>query len=92
MATSAIIPGIPRKPETVDVAKFIGTCIPNRLPATFKKNKNNAPITNLIAAWPIKRAGLKGAPENNNITMSPPKMEIMIIGSKKAIPLPDYFY
>jgi hypothetical protein len=87
MATKAKSPGIPRKPDTADVAKLIGTWIPKLFPATFKKNKNNAPMTNLIAACPINLAGLNGAPENNNSSTSTAKTEITIIGSKKAIPL-----
>ena len=78
---------MPRKPETADVAKLMGTWIPYRFPATFKKNKKSAPIKNLMAAWPTKRAGLNGDPENNNNSISPPKIDITIIGSKKAIPL-----
>ena len=92
MATKANKPGIPRKPETAEVAKLIGTWIPKLFPATFKKNKNNAPINNLMAAWPTNFTGLIGEPENNNRRMSPPKTEMTTIGSKKAIPFPDYFY
>ena len=87
MATNANKPGIPRKPDTADVAKLMGTWIPYRFPATFKKNKKSAPIKNLIAAWPTKRAGKNFAPENNNKSIRPPKIDITIIGSKKAIPL-----
>ena len=87
-----ISPGIPKKPETADVAKLMGTWIPYRLPAAFKKNNNNAPITNFIAAWPRNRAGLNWAPVNNNIRMSSPRIEITKIGSKKAIPFLKSLY
>ena len=91
MATSATNPGIPKRPETADVAKLIGTWIPYRFPATLRKNKNNAPINTFITVWPAKRTGLIGAPENNKISISTPKIEITIIGSKKATP-PRLFY
>jgi hypothetical protein len=87
IAANATNPGIPRKPETADVAKFIGTWIPKLFPAVFRKNNNIAPINNLTTAWPTNLAGLKGAPENKRISMSPPSTEMIIIGSKKAIPL-----
>lgn len=87
MAASATNPGIPRNPDTADVAKLIGTWIPKLLPAVFKKNNNSAPINNLTTAWPINLAGLKGAPANKRINMSPPNIEMIRIGSKKAIPL-----
>jgi len=44
MAASATNPGMPRKPDTADVAKLIGTWIPKLFPAVFRKNNNNAPI------------------------------------------------
>lgn len=50
MAANATSPGIPRKPETADVAKLIGTCMPKLLPAVFKKNNKSAPINNLTTA------------------------------------------
>ncbi len=50
MAANATNPGIPRKPDTADVAKLIGTWIPKLLPAVFKKNNNSAPINNFTTA------------------------------------------
>ena len=48
IATKAIKPGIPRNPETVDIAKLMGTSISKRLPALcYRRSKNNAPINNL---------------------------------------------
>lgn len=90
MAASATKPGIPRKPETADVAKLIGTWIPKLFPAVFKKNNSSAPINNLTTAWPIYLAGLKGAPENKRISMSPPSIEMIIIGSKKLSPFNSF--
>lgn len=82
MATSANKPGIPRKPDTADVAKLIGTWIPYWFPPTFKKNKNNAPINNLITVCPINLSGLNGAPENSNNKIRPPNIAITTTGSK----------
>ena len=92
MAANATNPGIPRKPDIAEVAKFIGTWIPKLFPAVLRKNNRIAPINNLTTAWPINLAGLKGAPENKRISTSPPSIEMITIGSKKAIPLHFFFY
>jgi hypothetical protein len=92
MATKAKTPGIPRKPETADVATLMGTWIPYPLPAVFKKNKKSAPMRNLTAACPINLAGLKGAPENKSKRIRPPSTDITTIGSKKCSPPPSVIF
>lgn len=71
-------PDKPKNPETVTVNKLIGICKPMDPAKTLKKNKNKTPIPILTMLWARKRAGLIGAPNNNNRTIDKIIMRIII--------------
>ena len=87
ITTNATIPGIPKKPETAEVAKLIGTCKSKVEPKAFKKNNNSAPIIIFTNPCPIKRTGFIGAPTKSKSNMIPPIIAIIIFGSISNTPL-----
>jgi len=86
IATSANIPGIPKKPDTADVIKLIGIWMPNWFPSILRKNRKKAPITSFAAPWLIKRKGFKGEPLKKSSKMRIPKIATITIGSNCTLP------
>lgn len=92
IATSANTPGIPNIPETAEVIKLIGTCIPNWFPTIFRKKRNNAPMTNLTTPWLISLIGFNGLPIKSSIKIINPRIATTTIGSNSNLPSSHLYY